>query len=196
MKKMITAGLIISTAFLMQSCGNAQKDSTEKADSVNQTKDSTDKKHPATWGQEVSGDDAKFAVAAANGGMAEVELGDLARNKGASPAVREFGAMMIQDHSKANQELKDLAASKHIALPGYLNDEEKKLKDELSAKSGVEFDKAYVKAMVEDHEKDVKEFEQAAKKVKYPEMSAFIEKTLPVLKMHLSEIKKIQGQMK
>jgi len=195
--KNITIGCLLAcSVWTLAGCGNAQKDSTAKADSINQTKDSADKKHPATWGHEISGDDAKFAVAAANGGMAEVELGKLAEQKGQSARVRNFGTMMVQDHSKANAELMDLAHSKQIVLPDSLNNEEQKLKDDLAAKSGADFDKAYVDAMLDDHKKDIADFEQARKIVKYPEMSAFIDKTLIVLKMHLAAIQKIHDQMK
>lgn len=196
MKKIIIGCLLVGSVWALAGCGNAHKDSTAKADSINQTKDSADKKHPASWGQEISGDDAKFAVTAANGGMAEVALGKLAEQKGHSAQVRNFGTMMVQDHSKANAELMELAKSKNITLPDSLNTEEQKLKDNLSAKSGADFDKAYVQAMLDDHQKDIKEFEQARKIVKYPEMSAFIDKTLPVLKMHLASVQQIHDQMK
>lgn len=196
MKKLSIILLTMSAALTIQSCSNAPKDSTAKADSTNQRLDSTNKKDPASWGQEISGEDAEFAVAAANGGMAEVELGALAQEKGQNAQVKDFGSMMIKDHSKVNEELKALAKSKNITLPDSLNNEERNIKNKLSAKTDADFDKAYVQAMVDDHQKDIKDFEQADKIVKYPEMKAFIEKTLPVLKMHLAAIQKIQGQMK
>lgn len=195
--KNITIGcLLVCSVWALAGCGNAQKDSTAKADSTNQTKDSADKKHPAPWGHEISGDDAKFAVAAANGGMAEVELGKLAQQKAQSAQVKNFGAMMVQDHSKANAELMELAKNKNITLPDSLGADEQKLKADLSSKSGAEFDKAYVQAMLDDHKKDIEEFEHARGIVKYPEMSAFIDKALPVLKKHLAAIQQIHDQMK
>jgi putative membrane protein len=196
MKKITTVLLALSTALFTQSCGNAAKDSTAKADSINQTNDSSDKKHPGVPGTEVSGDDAAFAVKAANGGLAEVQLGALAKEKGSTMPVRDFGAMMMTDHNKANEELKFIAESKHIVLPDSLNNEAKKLKAELAAKSGADFDKAYIQAMVDDHKEDISEFERAEKVVKYPELQAFVKKTLPVLRMHLAAIQKIQSQTK
>jgi len=176
-------------------CNHSGKDSTAKADSANNSLDSGQKVTPNSE-HEISGDDAKFAVEAANGGMAEVELGTLAQQKATNPDVKNFGAMMVTDHSKANAEMKQLAASKNITLPDSINNDEKKIKMDLMGKSGADFDKAYVKAMVDDHKEDIKAFEEAAKKVKYPEMQAFITKTLPVLKMHLASIEKIQNSMK
>jgi putative membrane protein len=157
------------------------------------TKDSADKKHPASFGQEISGDDATFAVKAAAGGLAEVELGKLAQQKGSTQAVKDFGAMMVKDHSAANAELAELAKSKHIVLPEKLGDDATKLKAELSSKSGSDFDKAYADAMVKDHEQDTTEFVRGTKVAKYPEMAAFAKKTLPVLKMHLAAAQKIKS---
>jgi putative membrane protein len=179
----------------LAACNHSGKDSTAKADSANNSLDSGQKVTPNS-NREISGDDAKFAVEAANGGMAEVELGTLAQQKATNPDVKNFGAMMVTDHSKANAEMKQLAASKNITLPDSINNDEKKIKMDLMGKSGADFDKAYVKAMVDDHKEDIKAFEEAAKKVKYPEMQAFITKTLPVLKMHLASIEKIQNSMK
>jgi putative membrane protein len=135
-------------------------------------------------------------VAAANGGMAEVELGKLAQEKASNQAVKDFGAMMIKDHSKANEEMKAISKSKNITLPTTLGADEQKVKDELSAKSGSEFDKAYIDDMVEDHKKDIKEFEAASNKLTDPELKAFAVKTLPTLKMHLASVQKIQAQLK
>ena len=196
MKKITIGCLLACSIWALAGCGHTQKDSTAKADSINQNQDSADKKHPGPWGYEISGDDAKFAVAAANGGMAEVELGKLAQQKAQNAQVKNFGAMMVEDHSKANAELIDLAKSKKIVLPDSISADEQKLKAELESKSGADFDKAYVQAMLDDHKKDIADFEQARKIVKYPEMSAFIDKTLPVLKKHLAAIQQIHDQIK
>ena len=196
MRKITKVLLLACWVCAFAGCSSAPKDSTAKADSINHTNDSSEAKSPGVPATEVSGDDAKFAVAAANGGMAEVELGKLAQDQGTTMQVRDFGAMMVKDHSTINDEMKGLADSKHIVLPDSLNNEEKKLKADLMAKKGKDFDKAYVDAMIEDHEKDIKDFEQAAKIVKYPEMQVFIKKNLPVLKMHLAAIKKVKAEMK
>ncbi|MGZ3871504.1 MAG: DUF4142 domain-containing protein [Mucilaginibacter sp.] len=184
---------ILLLAGVLAGCSQAQKDSAGKADSANMTKDSGQKRRPLTWGQEISGDDAKFAVKAAAGGLAEVELGKLAQQKGSTAAIKNFGAMMVKDHSAANKELIALAKSKQIALPDSLDAPSKKLKADLEAKSGQEFDKAYASAMVEDHEEDISDFVRATKVAKYPEIAAFAQKTLPVLKMHLAEAQKIKS---
>lgn len=136
-------------------------------------------------------EDSKFAVDAANGGLAEVQLGKIAQDKGSSPKVKEFAKMMVADHTKANDELKKLAESKNITLPTAAGEEMQKATADISAKNGNDFDKAYIAQMVKDHEKTVKLFEDGQKNVKDAEMKAFIGKTLPVLKTHLDHVKNL-----
>ena len=130
-------------------------------------------------------DSTKFASTAAAGGMTEVELGRLAVQKGADPAVKEFGQRMIADHTRANAELKTVASQKNIQLPADLTSEQKKTRDKLASLSGAEFDKQYMKDMVKDHEEDVEEFKTQAEKGTDPEVKSFAAKTLPTLQSHL-----------
>ncbi|MDP9079661.1 MAG: DUF4142 domain-containing protein [Bacteroidota bacterium] len=193
MKKITYITLIAVAACLVQAC-SGHKDSKESADSTNTAKADTAKKDSSIAA--VDKDDAKFAVAAANGGMAEVELGQLAQQKAANAKVKDFGAMMVTDHTKANDEMKALAKSKGITLPVAIDTDEQKVKDDLSAKSGADFDKAYVSNMIDDHKKDIKEFEDASKNCKDADLKAFAINTLPTLKMHLDAIQKIHDSMK
>jgi len=137
--------------------------------------------------------DAKFLKKAAIGGMTEVKLGEVAQKKAKRADVKEFGAMMATDHGKAGDDLKTVASSKGVEVPSDLDSTHKATVDKLSALEGEAFDKAYIKDMVEDHEKDVKEFEQEVKSAKDPEVKAFAEKTLTVIKTHLEKIKAIQA---
>ena len=193
MKKLTFITTIAVSAFLLQSC-TGNKDSKASADSANTAKADTAKKDSSTVA--VDKDDAKFAVAAANGGMAEVELGQLAQQKAVNGKVKDFGAMMVTDHTKANNEMMALAKSKGITLPTAIGSDEQKTKDGLSAKSGADFDKAYVSNMIDDHKNDIKEFEDASKNCKDADLKAFAVKTLPTLKMHLDAIQKIHDSMK
>jgi putative membrane protein len=120
-----------------------------------------------------------------------VELGQLAQQKAADPQIKDFGAMMVSDHSKANDQMKTLAKNKGISLPATLSRDEQKLKNNLSSKSGEDFDKAYVKAMIKDHKEDIKDFQDAIKSLKDTDLKNFAINTLPVLKKHLDAIKKI-----
>ena len=130
-------------------------------------------------------DSATFATDAAQGGMAEVEMGRLASERGTDPAVKEFGARMMADHSKANGELKSLAAKKGMQLPGDMNSSQKSELDKLAKLSGADFDKEYMSTMVSDHQTDVKEFETQSKNGNDADIKAFAGKTLPTLQEHL-----------
>lgn len=137
----------------------------------------------------------EFAMKAANGGMMEVDLGRWAQDHASSLKVKEFGAMMVADHTKANDELKSIAASKRISLPGMVEGDEKKHMDDLMAKKGKDFDKAYVNMMVDDHKKDVAEFEKASKNLPDSTLKHFAARTLPVLQRHYTAIKSIKSKI-
>src|ERR1041385_4636315 len=200
---MKTRNYILAFALAAMSLGACQshKDSKEAADSANKAKDTmstgvSDSAKKATPAIKVEESDAKFAVEAANGGMSEVVLGKLAAEKATNKKVKDFGNMMVTDHSKANDELKALAHKLSITLPDSISSDESKTRDDLAKKSGADFDKAYVQDMVDDHKKDVKAFEDAAKNCKDSDLKAFAVKTLPTLKMHLETIEKIKKEMK
>ncbi|MBV9760076.1 MAG: DUF4142 domain-containing protein [Acidobacteriaceae bacterium] len=139
--------------------------------------------------------DAKFAMKAAQGGMAEVQLGKLAADKGSNSDVKAFGQQMVDDHSKANDQLKTVASQENMTLPSTLDSKDQALYAKLQNMSGADFDKAYVKAMVKDHQEDIKEFQKEADKGKDPGIKNFASQTLPVLQQHLSKIQSIQSNM-
>jgi putative membrane protein len=140
--------------------------------------------------------DTGFLTEAAQGGMAEVELGKLASTKATNPDVKKFAQQMITDHSKANNELKELAAKKNFSVPTELSPKHKSLMDKLNGLSGADFDKAYVDAMVDDHKEDVEAFKDQSEDGKDADVKAWAGKTLPTLQMHLDMIKGIQSKMK
>jgi putative membrane protein len=135
-----------------------------------------------------------FWSKAAQGGMAEVELAKLALQKSQNADVKKFAQMMVTDHTKANDELKALAAKRNVVLPTDIGSHKSTL-DDLTKLSGADFDKKYVEAMVEDHEEDVDLFEDNTDNSD-ADIKAFTTKTLPTLKSHLESIKKIQSKMK
>lgn len=192
MKKLTYVVMIAAAGMVFQAC-HSNTDSTSAADSANAVKDSTTN---GSTGIGVVADDAKFAVDAANGGMTEVELSKLAAAKAINADVKAFANMMITDHGKANEELKGIAATKNITLPDSVNADSKSAIEDLSNKSGADFDKAYVDKMVSDHKSTVDMFESASKNLKDPDLKAFVDKTLPVIKGHLDHINRIQSNMK
>ena len=147
-----------------------------------------------TGSASLSSKDRNFMMEAAIGGMEEVELGRLATEKGSSDAVKQFGQKMVDDHSAANAELTQLAKSKGINLPAELDAKRKAEVARLSKLSGAAFDKAYSKAMLDDHNKDVAAFEQQSVSGTDPDLKAFAAKTLPTLKTHLEMAKALNAK--
>jgi putative membrane protein len=137
-----------------------------------------------------------FWTTAAQGGIAEVELGQIAQTKAANPEVKNFARMMVEDHTKANAELKSLAAKKNVTLPTTMNSGNQATLTELQNLVGADFDREYVAAMVDDHEADVQLFESQAADDSDPDAKAFATKTLPTLRKHLEMIKGIQAKMR
>jgi|SRR5581483_7110222 len=148
---------------------------------------------------DVSSKDKKFIENAAAGGIVEVNLGKLASEKASMDDVKQFGQKMVDDHTKASEELKQLAQSKSVDLKdGEENGtkEAQKTSVKLSKNNGAAFDKAYIDDMVDDHEKDVKEFEKASKDAEDADVKAWAAKTLPTLQMHLQMAKDLQEKLK
>jgi len=138
---------------------------------------------------------ADFVKEAAQGGMAEVELGQLASKNAQDPEVKKFGQMMVTDHGKANAELKTLAGKKNWTMPTDIGSH-KSTMDKLQGLKGADFDKEYVDEMVSDHEKDLKAFQQQGQSGTDPELKEFAAKTATVIQKHLDAIKAIQAKMK
>ena len=134
----------------------------------------------------LSSADRAFVEKAAMGGMVEVELGNLAQQKAASDGVRQFGTRMVQDHTKANDELKQIAASKNLQVPGALDKQHQKDVDRFSKMTGSQFDKAYMSHMVEDHKHVAAEFKKEASSGKDADVKGFASKTLPTIEEHLN----------
>ncbi|HWB96699.1 MAG TPA: DUF4142 domain-containing protein [Bryobacteraceae bacterium] len=129
--------------------------------------------------------DKRFLKEAAQGSMTEVELGKLAQEKGSSDAVKEFGKRMVDDHTKATEDLKQAASKANVNVPSELPKKAKKTHEKLSKLSGAEFDRAYAKLMLKDHKDDIKDFQTEAKLGTIPEVKEFAANTLPTLQEHL-----------
>ena len=187
MKKITLSALFLASIITFSSCNSSEKkDSTEQAEDANEAKFDDTKLE----------DDTEFAVAAADGGMFEVELGKLAEKNAVSKGVKDFGAMMVKDHSKANDELKALASQKNITLPDSLSEDKQKKYNDLAEKKGTDFDKAYVSLMVDDHKMDIKEFEEASKDAKDAEVKAWAAGKLPTLNHHLETVQNLKDKLK
>jgi putative membrane protein len=143
----------------------------------------------------LSPEDKEFVSKAGMGGLAEVQMGNLGLSKASSADVKAFAQRMVTDHSNANAELAHLATAKGTALPTELAGDHKAALDHLSSLSGAEFDKAYMKHMVEDHIKDVDEFDRASTNATDADVRAWAGKTLPTLKEHLALAQTVSGKL-
>jgi putative membrane protein len=134
--------------------------------------------------QRLNQKDIGFVKEAALGGMAEVELGKLAEQNGDNDQVKEFGSRMVRDHGNANNELQTIASGKGVTIPQQLDPKHMQLRDRLAKLKGAEFDRAYMREMVQDHDKDVKAFRQHAQSGTDPDIKQFAQKTLPTIEEH------------
>lgn len=183
---------LIAICAILFACNDAgQSDAVDTADSANEAKiDNADSGNTAgaaagTSATPVDEETADFFVKAADGGMAEVAAGKMAQDKATNPKVKEFAGMMVTDHTGANSGLKDLASKKNVTLPDTVSNDHKEAAANLAKKTGKDFDKAYMKMQVSDHEKTVDLFEKGSRNVKDTEVKSFIDATLPKLKAHL-----------
>jgi len=144
---------------------------------------------------QLSEKDYKFACEAATGGLMEVKAGELAKTKAADPAVKQFGEKMVTDHGKAGDELKAIAAQKGATLPTELDNKQQKFINRLHGLTGKDFDKAYADEMLDDHKKDLKEFQSAAEKTEDVDLRSFAAKTATVIAQHLEHAQQLAANV-
>ncbi len=186
-EKFIRALACVAIVLTLSLLGFGQKDQTQSSTTGNSANSQTSN----ASGAQLSSSDKQFLDKAAQGGAAEVELGQLAEQKSQDPKVKAFGERMVTDHTKANDKLQSLAQSKGITLPTQPNAKDKAEKQRLTKLSGEQFDKAYMNYMVKDHTKDVSEFRKESQSAKDPDVRSFASTTLPTLESHLKEAKSI-----
>jgi putative membrane protein len=143
----------------------------------------------------VTSADRTFMTKAAQGGMAEVELGQLAEQNAQSQDVKNFGKRMVEDHSKAGDQLKQVASQSGVTLPDEPNAKDKATKARLSQMHGEAFDKAYMKDMVADHKEDVAEFKKESSAASNPEVKQWASDTLPTLEEHLKMAEQVASKV-
>jgi putative membrane protein len=136
----------------------------------------------------VSMADTNFILAAAQGGMTEVKLGELAAQNGTRSDVKAFGQMMVKDHTAINDDLKALAAQKGVTLSDSLDAKHQAMVDKMAALTGSEFDDAYIKGMIKAHQKDAKAFKAESAATQDPDIKSFLDKSIPVVEAHLKHV--------
>jgi len=135
--------------------------------------------------------DKAFVKKALEGGMAEVQLGQLAAEKGSSDDVKQFGQTMVTDHTKLGDQMKVVAAQLGVNPPASVSKKDKELMAKLQNLSGPEFDKAYIMAMVKDHKKDAEDFKSEVQQSQNPAVQQVAQQGEQVIDNHLDMIDKI-----
>jgi putative membrane protein len=144
----------------------------------------------------LTGADQNFLSKAAQGNMAEVELGRLAEQRASNPAVKQFGQRMVTDHTRLQEQLKSVAAQEGVTLPTSVNAKQQATKDKLSNMSGAAFDRYYINDMVADHRGDISEFQRQADHGTDPAVKQLAQQALPTLHEHLTMAEDVQTQVK
>ncbi|HEX6707279.1 MAG TPA: DUF4142 domain-containing protein [Albitalea sp.] len=138
--------------------------------------------------------DVDFVTKAAEDGQFEVEVAKLAVDKAGDPAIKAFAQMLVDDHTAANDRLRQIATSHSVALPAALPDAKKRELEQLAKLSGPEFDGRFVKMIgIGDHRHDIGEFEKASTTAGSNDVKGFAQSTLPTLKKHLAAAEKLPG---
>ncbi|WP_081148657.1 DUF4142 domain-containing protein [Niastella vici] len=203
MKKTIFSSITVCAMalFACQSPSSNKTINNDSVGSINQAPDKTatdrNKTTEESRAAQSTVDDKthNFIDEAAMGGMMEVELGKLAQEKAMSQRVKNFGEMMVRDHSAVNDDLKAICRQKNVTPPADMG-KHKDHYDDLSKKNGAEFDKAYIKMMVDDHQDDIKAFEKVAENGTDPDVKTFASQKLPTLRRHLDSAKAINKSLK
>jgi putative membrane protein len=196
MKKLSLVTLIVASVIIYACNGNSNNNINDNDSATSMMSDTNGMNHTIASDTGMVNNDTKdFINEAATGGMMEVELGNIAIKNAASDKVKEFGKLMVEDHTKINNQLKDLASGKGIELPATVTNNQQLDIDKLKKETGSDFDKDYVSMMVDDHQKDIDAFKDAADKTTDPNIKSFITNTIPILQKHLNAIQAIQKMM-
>jgi putative membrane protein len=149
---------------------------------------------PLTYAAAFAQSPDDFIKDAVKGNIAEVKLGKLAQQRGSTEAVRSFGKMLADDHSKAASDAVSVAKEMNVNAPQQPSAEGDKFYEKAMQMNGKAFDAAFASYMVDDHQKDIKEYTEQAQDKKNTAVAAYAEKSLPVLKKHLETAQQIQKQ--
>ena len=137
----------------------------------------------------------EFIANAARGGMLEVQLGNLAAQKASSSDVKQFGERMATDHSQLGQRLQQLASNLNVAVPQELDAAQRSAVSRLEKLTGKAFDREYIKSMINDHVKDIAEFERAASQATNADIKQFVSEALPTMRDHLKMAREIAAKL-
>jgi len=187
----IAIAFLLAAAACRERAGQAPTDTTGAVQTTTDTTAASATTTGSTGGtsSNMTGEDKDFVSKAAMGSLTQVLMGNLALQKASNADVKAFAQRMVTDHMKASEELRQMALTKGLGLPTEMAGDHRKAFDHLASLSGAEFDKAYMSHMVEDHEKDVAEFDKASTSATDSDVKTWAGKALPVVKEHVAQAK-------
>jgi len=195
-KRAVIHGL--SMAVFLGACLGLQANDQEKGVSAQATVNadrSTTSSTDRNDNGKLSRGDASFVKEAAQGGMMEVKMGQTAKDHGQNADVKNYGEMLVKDHSKANDKLSQLASQKGVNLAKEMEPKHTDMLTDIEKKQGADFDRAFIEHAIKDHRKDISKFERASRDLNDSELKAFATETLPTLRNHLNEAERIAKSM-
>jgi len=139
--------------------------------------------------------DREFANMAAKANRAEIQMGNMAEQHASNEAVKDFGKLMVNDHTNAAQKLKSWASQSNFKLPSGLPSQAASTKSSLSSLSGAQFDHQYIQSQLKDHKKVIAAFEKEVEQGQNPQLKQFAENTLPVLQDHVRVVEDLAGKL-
>jgi putative membrane protein len=195
---LLVSGLLLIAAAAPASAGARAQNTTDGSGQAHDH--SSGAQGDAGASKSVASSDRDFVMTAAHDGMMEVEMGRMAVERASSDDVKQFGQRMIDDHSKANEELMRIATSKGLTVPAQMDAKHQadmdKTKADMGKMTGADFDRHYISMMVKDHEKAVRLFEEQANNGKDADLKSFASTTLPTLQTHLQMARDIDARLK
>ncbi|HEU5053596.1 MAG TPA: DUF4142 domain-containing protein [Hanamia sp.] len=198
--KKVSIATTIAAAIILGAC-NGNSNSSSTTDSTTNTMSSSSDTGMNTMNNSdtahatVSQDAINFVQEAATGGMMEVQLGNIAQKNSNNKDIKDYGKMLADDHSSANDKLKDIASKKNITVPNSVTSDQQDKIDKLSKETGTTFDKDFISMAVDDHQNDIDKFKKAEDNIQDADLKDFIAKTLPTLQKHLDKAKEIKKKM-
>ena len=192
---------VAAVAYGLQGCNqgtNTADDSVEYAHEQNERIEDASREGASEFERGINlenNDDAEFAVEAVSAGLAEINAGKIAQEKATNPRVKEFSAQMVEEHTRATEELKALASEKDIIIPTAPGENELREIADLNAEEGVEFDKEYINLIANDQNDVIDLYENAVENVDDPEIREFASRTLALLKSNVEEAKNIEESL-
>ena len=197
MKKMFFASAILLVSFGTWSCNDDSDTNSTSNDSVNNMNTAGDTTNtlgntPAVNTTPLNREDSLFVMDAAIGGLMEVEAGNIAQQNASSQRVKDFGAMMVADHGRANSELKSLVGTR-VMLPDSLPAVKRKHIDQMRKMTGKAFDNHYLNMMVDDHKKDIDKFKKQSQSGGDAQLKNWATSTLPTLQKHYDSVQAIKN---